>query len=208
MSDITLIIASIPERGKLLGRALTSVSKQTLLPTKVIVSYDINNVGAPKTRQKALDDVSTNWVAFLDDDDELLPTHLEKLFNFAIETNADFVFPWFEVVGGIDPFPFFFGREFKGDSQTTITVLAKTSVIRAVNGFHWNDESDETDSSGNRAGEDFHLACKVLNAGFNIRHLPEKTWLWHHDSGNTSGMPSRRNNSAFKNTDIYNLNDI
>lgn len=192
MSDITLIIASIPERAPLLGRALVSVSSQNLLPSKVIVSYDTENFGAAKTRQKALDDVSTEWVAFLDDDDELLPMHLERLMAFAIETEADFVFPWFTVVGGIDPFPFFFGQEFKGNSQTTITVLAKTSAIRAVNGFHWNDESVETDNYGNRAGEDFHLACKLLEAGFKIRHLPERTWLWHHDSGNTSGMPSRR----------------
>mgnify|MGYP001260667770 FL=1 len=49
------------------------------------------NQGVSKTRQKALDMVSTDYVAFIDPDDYIEKDYLEKLYNVADKTNADLV---------------------------------------------------------------------------------------------------------------------
>ena len=49
------------------------------------------NQGVSKTRQKALDMVSTDYVAFIDPDDYIEKDYLEKLYNAADKTNADLV---------------------------------------------------------------------------------------------------------------------
>lgn len=49
------------------------------------------NHGVSKTRQKALDMVSTDYVAFIDPDDYIEKDYLEKLYNAADKTNADLV---------------------------------------------------------------------------------------------------------------------
>lgn len=192
--DITVIIATIPERAHLVGRAVESVARQNLKPSKVIVTFDNEMAGAGPTRNKALYDVTTEWVAFLDDDDEFLPEHLEKLYAKAVETDADFVHSWFTVVGGHDPLPMQYGMKFEKASQTTITVLVKTEAAKAVGGFAWDgiDPENPGTINGDRAGEDFLFACKIYDAGYKMEVLKAKTWLWHHDSKNTSGMVSRR----------------
>ena len=46
---------------------------------------------------------------------------------------------------------------------------------------------------GQRAGEDwdFTLRCRAAVPLDAMRHVPEVTWLWHHHSNNTSGLPDR-----------------
>lgn len=200
---ITVVVTTIPERAQLLGRAVTSVQKGTVLPHTLIVASDVFGVGAAITRTRGLEMVDTEWVAFLDDDDEFGEHHLQRLMEKQIETGADMVFPWFYVMGGSDPFPDNFGREFDlaDPHQTTVTVLVRTEAALAVNGFLWEDGTDPLDpgqdEDGNRAGEEFHFAIKLARSGYKIAHLPERTWTWHHwmnggQIGNTMGLPSRR----------------
>jgi glycosyltransferase involved in cell wall biosynthesis len=82
---ITVVIPTIPPRKALLGRALRSVLHQTYPAAAVSVAVDLKHEGAAKTRQRALDAVQTRWTAFLDDDDELLPNHLEALWEAHLE---------------------------------------------------------------------------------------------------------------------------
>lgn len=49
------------------------------------------NHGVSKTRQKALDMVSTDYIAFIDPDDYIEKDYIEKLYNAADKTNADLV---------------------------------------------------------------------------------------------------------------------
>lgn len=187
-SDITVVIPTIPPRGQLLGRALASVTLQTLPPTAVSIAVDTKREGAPPTRQRALDAVQTPWVAFLDDDDEFLPSHLQLLAEHAQDTGADFVYSWFHVVGGRDPFPeTHFSRDFDPADpiETTITVLVRTELAKQV-GFAYLDRGHRINS-----GEDRRFTLGCLEAGAKISHLKERTWLWHHDSRNTSGLPDR-----------------
>lgn len=192
-SDITVAIPTIPPRYGLLARAIRSVAGQSLPPDALSVAWDTERQGAAVTRQRALDAVQTGWTAFLDDDDEMLPTHLAQLMRHARETEADYVYSWFETVPhGCDPFPtYHFTNEFNlaDPIQTTITVLVKTDLAKSVGFVEQDDEGKLV--GGQRWGEDYEFTLGCLRAGAKISHLVERTWLWHHDSGNTSGRPDR-----------------
>ena len=98
--DVTAVVPAIPPRvvNGHLDRALRSVATQTYPVAAVSVAVDIHREGAPATRQRALDGVTTPWVAFLDDDDEWLPEHVGKLVKHARRTRADVVYSWYHVV--------------------------------------------------------------------------------------------------------------
>lgn len=189
---ITVVTPSIPVRTHLLARAVKSVFDQTIWKEigwtpKLSIAVDSHKQGAAQTRQRALEKVNTEWTAFLDDDDEFKLEHLEKLLSHAINTQADYVYSWFDVVGGIDPFPPGHYEKPYDPVQpvaTTITVLVRTEIAQAV-GFN-DDNRHET-----QGGEDWAFQMGCQNAGAKISHLVDRTWLWHHDSMNTSGLPSR-----------------
>ncbi len=187
---VTLVIPTIPPREAMLTRALKSAVNQRTKFSDFHIAYDLEKTGAAATRSRGLDGVTTRWVAFLDDDDELYPHHLETLIHAAIDTGADLVYPWFDVAGGTDPFPMFEGREFDPElpNMFPITVLARTELMHATGGFRH--EPSPLDPKI-MEGEDWIMWLNVVRAGGTIRHIPERTWLWHHDSGNTSGLPNR-----------------
>jgi glycosyltransferase involved in cell wall biosynthesis len=185
--DITVCVPHIPSRALMLQRAVRSIATQTQPPAAISVAIDINRQGAPATRQRALDAVSSDWVAFLDDDDYFFPIHLEHLYRHAMETGADFVYSWFEVPGGTDPFPStHFTNPFNPEDpiETTITTLVRTDLAKAV-GFQALDRGQIN------TGEDRFFTLGCLNEGAKISHLVERTWAWCHHTGNTSGLSTK-----------------
>ncbi len=189
---ITVAIPTIPPRYGLLARAIRSIGVQTRPANAISVSVDTERQGAAVVRQRALDAVQTPWTAFLDDDDEFLPFHLEQLLFHAEATGSDYVYSWFHVAGGGDPFPpYHFTNEFDPANpiQTTITVLVRTELAKEV-GFTQLDE-ERLAPDGQRWGEDYSFTLGCLKAGGKISHLVNRTWIWHHDSQNTSGRPDR-----------------
>jgi glycosyltransferase involved in cell wall biosynthesis len=193
---VTVAIPSIPPRSALLARALASVAGQESPAAAVSVAIDLERAGAPATRQRALDAVLTPWVAFLDDDDVMLPEHLAVLLDGAAEHGADYVFSYYTVVDGqgreqpgVDPLQHF-GAVFDpaDPHQTTITVLVRTELARAV-GFH--EPPPGALISGQSYGEDFGFTVGCVAAGARIVHVPRRTWLWAHHGSNTSGRPDR-----------------
>lgn len=176
-------------RSGLLDRAERSIRAQTT-SVDVVLAEDIHRMGAAITRHHGLALVDTEWTAFLDSDDEMDPDHIEQLLACAAATGADYVYPWFRVVGGSDPFPMFFGKPWDNNAphQTTITILVRTELAQQI-GFH----TPPPDSviAGQRGGEDWHFTLGCLAAGATIVHHPERTWTWHHHGANTSGEPHR-----------------
>ncbi|MDH5314844.1 MAG: glycosyltransferase [Gemmatimonadota bacterium] len=192
---ITVCIPTIPPRSMLLNRAVRSVMSQTVadtVPVMSSLSLDAERRGAAATRQAALDGAQTEWTAFLDDDDEFLPGHLDMCLVHAETTGADYVYPWYHVIGGTDPRPEVFGQPWDPEHpvQTTITVLVRTELAQAV-GFRT--VAPETLTSPDRlyAGEDWDFTQRCLAAGARISHLPARTWNWYHHGQNTSGLPHR-----------------
>lgn len=194
---ISVVITTYPERSGMLARALASVSAQTLQPRAIIIANDTDSVGAAVNRDRGLASVTTPLVAFLDDDDEMEPHHLQQLHRTMQATRADLVYPWFTVIGGSDPFPHLFGKPYDAETQTTVTFLAKTNMVKAAGGFSrdWDTSvgtDPGVDSRGNRAGEEYRLVRRMWNMGCHIEHHPARTWKWHHHMGNTMGLPARR----------------
>lgn len=195
--DITVAIPAHPARIRngMLNRAIASAMLQTTHPVALSVAVDIGGDGAPITRQRALDAVTTDWVAFLDSDDLFMPHHLEALSKHALDTGADFVYSWFKVMdaqGRIlehDPVfpPTHFTEPFDplNPIETTITTLVRTALAKEV-GFQELNRGHDTNT-----GEDRFFTLGVMDAGGIISHLVEKTWIWVHHGHNTSGRPTK-----------------
>lgn len=204
-AEVTVVIPTIPPRGianplrptwaperSMLDRAVASVYAQNFRRgIEIVIECDEDKQGAAATRHRGLMKVKTPYVAFLDDDDELLAEHITKLWSAAEDNSADYVWSWFHVVGGDDPFPQHFGRQWDhaNPHQTTITTLVNTDLAKSV-GFLGR-ARDDAEIGGNRWGEDFGFTLGCADAGAEMLHVPERTWLWHHHGNNTSGRPDR-----------------
>lgn len=196
-ADLTVVVTTIPTRLDRLRVALESVNTQTLLPHNVVVQTDTERLGAPGNRDAGIANVGTKYVALLDDDDYFYPDHLEALYQAAIDTDADIVYSWFDVVNGDDPFPQNFGKPWdpKNPVQVTVTVLAKTDVIRKAGGYSNTSSLTEEElaiyAQGNTIGEDFRMISNANAQGAKIVHVAKRTWAYVHHESNTSGRPDR-----------------
>jgi glycosyltransferase involved in cell wall biosynthesis len=188
-ADLTVVIPHIPVRTQYLSRALRSILRQTLQPRDIIVVTDTDHEGAAVTRNRGLAMVQTPYVAFLDDDDELRPHHIETCGRVLEDEDAAIVYPWFDVIGGTDPLGMFgvpFDPEhLKVSNYIPVTVVAQTQALQDVGGFILH-----PDALGH-PNEDWGCWLAVHNAGGKIVHVPSKTWIWRHDSQNTSGRGDR-----------------
>lgn len=190
MNNVTVCIPAIPSRLDLLyGRALPSVAAQTRPAAAVAVSVDHHRQGAWWNRNQTLKMATTKWVAFLDDDDELLPCHLEFLTDLANQHDADVAWGWFTVVGGTDPFPQHRGRQWDiADPHIfPITALVNRELVMDT-GAEFQGDPNET---GNWGVQDLPFWAALWNAGGKFVGAPDITWKWHHHGRNTSGVPTR-----------------
>jgi len=196
-ADVTIITATIPPRTHLLARAVKSVEAQTLQPAAHLIMEDTNKLGGAAIKDKLLKKVKTKYVAVLDDDDELLPQHIEVIYKCITESDADLVYPWFRYqtsgnAGHLEPY---FGVAWSNDDvhQVPITWIAKTLTIKRAGGFSegYDPESMILDSGGNRIGDDFLVIQRLVAHDRIIKHHPEITWIYHDDRESTLGMPSR-----------------
>lgn len=189
-SGVTACIVSHPARtaaGGLLERAIRSVLHQTRQVDAIVIVNDIDREGAAAMRQWVLDSVQTEWMAWLDSDDEWYPQHIERLMQTAAGTGAQFVFPFFDA-----PHPPFdhFGIPFNPATpyHTTITFLVRTELARRV-GFN----SDA--AVPGYANDDWaHITglCQIMAAEqIGAVALAERTWLYHTEGHNSSGVPGQ-----------------
>jgi glycosyltransferase involved in cell wall biosynthesis len=186
-NGITVSIATIPPRRSLLKRAVNSVLGQELAPAALVVQVDTDKAGAVATKNRALSKVTTEWVAFLDDDDEFLPSHLPLCMAHALETDADVVYPWPVMCGAVDAAPDRFGRAFdpaalRRFSYIPTTALVRTQLAKDVGGFQ------HPGRLRSHAYDDWGLWLAMLDAGATFSHLPERTWIWHVHGQNTGGL--------------------
>jgi hypothetical protein len=196
-ADVTIITATIPTRADLLARAVASVKAQTLQPAHHLIMEDTEKIGGAAVLDKLLKKVTTKYVAVLDDDDELLPQHIEVIYKCITESDADLLYPWFryQTSGNAGHLERYFGVPWSNDDvhQVPITWIAKTLMIKRAGGFSegYDRDSMNLDSSGNRIGYDFTLIQNLVAQNRVIKHHPEVTWIYHDDRASTLGMPSR-----------------
>jgi glycosyltransferase involved in cell wall biosynthesis len=202
--DVIVVIPTIAPRADMLKRATDSIQDER-------VSYgfwaelDYDKSGPAVARNRAVeaatkDGVTSEWIAFLDDDDMFKPGHLTKCIAHAEETSADVVYPWFDLIrrgkdrndwaflliDGKDAF----GQEFnepalRQNNYIPVTALVRRSLFEQVGGFPVPG-SEEWPHVQN---EDWGLWLRLLDAGAKFSHLPERTWVWDHHGKNSSGRP-------------------
>ncbi len=189
--DISVVIATHPPRmgpGGPFERAVASIAAQTYLPAGgVHVALDVDREGAAATRNRALDLVDTEWVAFLDSDDELYPDHLKLCARAARLTHADVVYPGYDTD---DDTVNMFGIPFDGEmlhrtNFIPVTVLARTAKVRDAGSFQ-----PHPDSNGDPC-EDWGLWLAMAEQGATFHHLAVKTWRWNAGPETTRGRTDR-----------------
>jgi glycosyltransferase involved in cell wall biosynthesis len=198
MSEITVVIATIPPRKEMLARALNSVGYQTRSADLIVIEPDPNHTGAAATKNRGIAKVTSEFVAMLDDDDEFWPEHLEKLLAAQQEHQADVVYSMPFIPGrpgGMDPCGRF-GQPFDADelrkrSYIQTTSLIRTELLKAAGGF-------QIPEGRGVPYDDWGAFLALLDLGAKFFHVAEQTFTWHHHGygrpgvpGNTSGDPSR-----------------
>jgi glycosyltransferase involved in cell wall biosynthesis len=189
---------------------VSSVLKQTRPVDQIVVSFDNERLGAAENRNKTWRAATTDWVAFLDDDDTLDANHIEVLLNHASKTGADLVFPWHRIdarAQGMfqEDIDILNARGIKDEDIVAelekrnfipINVLVRRSALEAVGGF----PKPFSEDWPHEAHEDWGCWKKLVKAGYKFSHTPEVTWTWYHwghsspehpGIGNTSGLASR-----------------
>ena len=191
MSSVTVIIPTIPPRKAELIRAIESINNQTHPATAIIIETDLHKEGATITRQRALEKVTTDYYLPLDDDDTLKPNAIGLLLETLHQTDSDYVYGHYDVIGGNDPRPENYGTPFDpiNPVQTTIVALAKTELSLKLGGYLADEVEDLHSPDRHYAGEDWRLTERYLKAGYRITHCPHKVFNWYHTGRNTSGLP-------------------
>lgn len=200
---VAVVIPTIPGREDLLHRAVSSVHAQRRRPDQIVVERDSERTGASAARTRALARVTTDVIAWLDDDDTLKPNHLIACMR-VMEQSPDrpgLVYPRPVMVGGADPtavthqgvFPVSpWGLRFTPEHAAHIrhlgsfipmTHLVRTDLVRTIGGFR----PGYTVDGGRYRGEDEDYLIRLLDAGTKIEHLDAKTWYWHVHSAHTAG---------------------
>lgn len=203
---VAVVIPTIPGREALLRRALASVRVQTRPADQIVVERDTLRTGAAASRNRALERVTTDVVAWLDDDDFLKENHLKacmRVLEWAGD-NADLVYPIPVMRGGQDPtatthqgqFPVSpWGLRFDPEkaahlrsrgSFIPMTHLVMTEAVREIGGFHEGYQVN-TDGRDRYRGEDEDYLLRLLDAGYRFEHLSAKTWYWTVHADHTAG---------------------
>jgi len=209
----TVVIPTVSTRVEMRQRAIASAEAQTEDVEVIVVEDDkftgsFRQGGAAETRNLGLQMVETEWVTFLDDDDELYPQHVERCLALADETAADLVYPWWDGANcdlfrvqhdgqlrtpeGL-PFTDTMKRMLLGDydwaegrdfgNYIPVTVVVRTALLKEVGGF----PVPGSDDWPHRNGEDHGLWIRLLRAGARFAHLPERTWKYHLHGAHLSG---------------------
>jgi glycosyltransferase involved in cell wall biosynthesis len=190
-AEVTLIIPHIPtdERAAMLERAVLSVQAQTIQPAAVLLMTDTEREGASVMRNRALERVETPWVAFLDDDDALIPHHLETLLLYAhVDLPGDVFYPICRVFDkDLREIPrhMEWGRayqDFDADLLRQKSYIPVTSLVRTE--FAKRSQFKAPEGS---YYDDWGFYLGMLEQGAQFVHVPIVTWLWYHHGANTQG---------------------
>jgi hypothetical protein len=180
---IAVITPTVSDREALLEECKASVRRQeTSLPFEHFVEDDVSRTGCGLTRNRIVAslDPSFGWLAFLDDDDLMMPCHLQVLASESDE--ADILYSDVETSGWEKTWttgPFDVSRLYVRN-YIPVTVLMRRSVFERARGF------------SKVFAEDWDLwkRCAVMGARF--KYVPQLTWIYRRAPGQTSMLETGR----------------
>lgn len=207
---VAVVIPTIPGREAFLEVARQSVLNQDRKADQLIVERDSERTGAWAARNRGLARVTSDVVAWLDDDDCLDHHHLKVCMRVMEQSpfRPLLVYPRPKMVGGTDPtavthqgrFPVSpWGLRFTQEhaehirqvgSFIPMTHLVLTDAVRAVGGFR-----PGYAVGGRYRGEDEDYLIRLLDhaekTGHRVQdafeHLDAKTWFWFKNPASTAG---------------------
>lgn len=200
---VSVCIPTIPGRERELRRAVASVHKQTRKPDRILVERDDERRGAAAARNRLLERVDTDVIAWLDDDDWLGENHLRTCLRvLEAQPAVGLVYPRPRMVGGLDPtatryqgrFPVSpWGLRWQPEleqhlrtqgSFIPMTHVVRADAVRAAGGF----PEGRTLEDGRYQGEDERYLIAMLDHGTVFEHLDVPTWYWNAWNGRTAGI--------------------
>lgn len=189
--DISVVIP-LYNQGQYLSDCLNSVLNQTVKPKEIIVVNDgstddsleiarkfpvkvINQVnkGLPSARNTGIMNATGEYIAFLDADDKFSPKYIQRIVEYAGDTNADVIAPSFQCFG-ISNIPIVLMtnptfEDFKEANRIGYCTAIKREVLLEVGGY----------SPRMWAGyEDLHLWFNLMALGKKIVTIPEILWFY------------------------------
>ena len=172
--NVSVIVPSLPERWHSLHRLLGQIAEQSHAPVEVLVGVDYQREGPHRVRNRLVRAATSEFVAFIDDDDEITPNHLELLAAHAL--GHDVIWSLCEVKG----------REWSPDhrcpphlmlqhfNSIPMTSLVRRSLFLEVGGFIDDKQ------------EDWRLWQALEAAGASFRCVHDITWTYHFTGHNRS----------------------
>ena len=181
------------KRNGMLDRAIASVEAQTSRPGNLILESDPERTGSAATRNRALSKVDTEWVLWLDSDDQLTPNAVQLLTETQAETGADVISgrAWIpQRPGHREPVQPPGAGPVSAETVTHRSVLHVTSLVRVslareAGGFQFR-----KDPATGMDLDDFGFYCRLAEAGARFWRIPETVLIWNVHGGNTSGSPA------------------
>lgn len=161
----TIIIPVSPEHMHTVAHAIASAQAQTL-PVDVLVITDDERRGTAWARNRGIEQVTTEFVVFLDADDTLMPTFLERCWQAFQQTGRYIYTDFIDQHGKLYAMP---ECAWVNDQWHGVTALIPTAWVRAVDGF------DETLRTGGEDSEFFLHLCTTGHCG---ARLPEPLFVY------------------------------
>lgn len=175
--DVTVVTATIPGREDYLARAEASILAQTVA-CEWAVCRDESGRGSAWARNTAAATADTEWLAFLDDDDELLPDHVAWLLQGA--QSADVVYSLPHPDGKTPPVGPYNPVRLRAGNYIPVTALVRRSLFEQVGGFP------------DVYAEDWALWLALTDVGARFRFVPVATWIYHTTPGSKQEQRSDR----------------
>lgn len=177
MKKVAVITPSLPKRAGYLEECIESVKNQTYIKTVHYYEVDHERKGPVFMRNKLAWEAYCDYASklvFLDDDDLIDPTFIEKMMEFS--EDYEVVYPLWRVTGWTD-WPVSHNcnyQDLENGNFIPMTAMVDMDMWVKVGGF---DEGDM---------EDWVLWVKILRAGGKFKCIHEQLWTYRfHQSNRT-----------------------
>lgn len=177
-TSVSIIVPIAPYHVYRAARALLSASRQTV-PCRVLPVLDDARRGPGWARNQGVAQADTPFVVFLDADDELLPTFVERALRLQQQTGRYVYSDYRDGNGALRTAP---DCAWTDGSFHLVTTLLPAAWARAVGGF------DET----LKANEDADFYIKLNSSGFCGARLPEALVIYHRDGQRSEAAKAER----------------